>query len=153
MSVEQEHIWLHTTMAAPVPLYNEPITIHRHGSFDLALFKQSFEEILRRHEIWRTSIQQVDGELVQIVHPELHVHFPHSDLTGLPAAEREAAAIRIATEEARRPFDFGKAPLLRGRVVRLSDDEHRLYLTLSSPHLRWSSIECCFRNWQRSTKH
>ena len=35
LSAEQSHVWLHTSMAPGVPLYNEAITIHRTGEFDL----------------------------------------------------------------------------------------------------------------------
>src|SRR5262245_57712015 len=55
ISPEQRQVWLHAAMAPGVPLYNEAITIHRKGSFDLASLERSLNEILRRHEAWRTS--------------------------------------------------------------------------------------------------
>ncbi|MEA2954316.1 MAG: hypothetical protein QOJ96_3836 [Alphaproteobacteria bacterium] len=130
ISLEQRNVWLHASMAPDLPLYNEAITIHRRGTFDLALMEKSFNEILRRHEAWRTSFDVVDGEIVQVVHEDLRVRFPLVDLTGVPVAGREAEALRIATEEARKPFDFGTAPLFRGTIVKLAEDNHRLYLTL-----------------------
>ena len=48
LSAEQSHVWLHASMAPGLPLYNEPITIHRRGSFDLAILKRAFAELLRR---------------------------------------------------------------------------------------------------------
>jgi len=38
--------------------------------------------------------------------------------------------VRLATEDARRPFDVGRGPLVRARLVRLADDDSRLYLAL-----------------------
>ncbi len=130
LSVEQSDIWLHASMAPEVALYNESVTIHRKGPFDLAALENSLNEVLRRHEIWRTSFQDVNGELRQIVHPELHLKLDLIDLTHLPEGRREEEATRIATEDARRPFDLARLPLLRPRVVRFAPDNHRLYLTL-----------------------
>ena len=130
ISAEQEHVWLHATMAADVPLYNEAITIHRYGLCDVGLLEASFNEVMRRHEIWRTGFAAGSHGIVQRVHEDIHLRLPLTDLTGLPPPEREAAALQIAIDGARLPFDLSQAPLLRGRIVKLSDSEHRLYLTL-----------------------
>jgi hypothetical protein len=130
MSLEQQNVWLHSEMAPGQPLYNEPITIHRRGSFDLGLMEKSFNEVLRRHEAWRTSFQVVDGETVPVVHDDFSVRLPLVDLTGLPAAGREAEALRLAKEDALTPIDLGALPLFRARVFKLAEDDHRLHLTL-----------------------
>lgn len=130
ISVDQYRIWLHAETAPGIPLYNEAITLHRKGSFDPAIFHDAFNEILRRHEAWRSSFAHVNGELTQIFHADLRVHCPFTDLTVLPAQEREAAALKIAERDARVPIPLDKAPLLRGHIVRMAEDEHRVYLTL-----------------------
>lgn len=130
LSAEQKNVWLHAAMAPDVPLYNEAITIHRHGSFSLELLERTFNEFLRRHEMWRSSFEENEDGLRLVVHSDLRLRFPLVDLSNLPESEREAAALRVATEEARRPLDLTSAPLLRGKVVRLAPDRHRLYLTL-----------------------
>ena len=130
LSAEQRHVWLHASMAPDVPLYNEAITIHRDGPFDLGALETAFNEILRRHEIWRSSIEARDGNLCIVVHPHVRLALPLRDLSDLPEAEREAAALRIATDDARKPFDLAQAPLLLATVVRLAPEKHRLYITL-----------------------
>ena len=60
ISPDQRQVWLHSAMAPKVPLYNESVTIHRRGRFDLRVMERSFNEMLRRHEIWRTSFELVD---------------------------------------------------------------------------------------------
>ena len=130
VSAEQRHVWLHASMAPDLPLYNEPITIHRKGTFDLPVLEQCFDEILRRHEIWRSSFELIDGEPVQIVRQDVRVRLKLVDLTALPPSEREAAALRIATDDARKPFDLAAAPLFRATVLKLAADEHRVHITL-----------------------
>jgi amino acid adenylation domain-containing protein len=130
VSAEQRHVWMHAAMAPAVPLYNEPVTIHRRGSFDHDAFEQAFNLILERHEIWRSAFTVTDAGGEQIVRPDLRVRFPTVDLTGLPEAEREQAALRIAAEDAQLPFDLAEPPLFRAKLVKLADGDHRLYLTL-----------------------
>jgi amino acid adenylation domain-containing protein len=117
-------------MAPDVPLYNEAVTIHRNGSFSLHALERAFNAVISRHEMWRSSIEMRDGRLLIVVKPELELKLPLVDLTDRPEEEREAAALHIATEDARLPFDLACAPLLRARVVRLAPDRHRLYLVL-----------------------
>lgn len=130
LSHAQEQIWVHAQLAPHLPLYNEPVTIHYSGSLNADALERSFNEILRRHEAWRTSISVADGEPVQIVHPNLSVSLPLVDLTHLPRMQREPTALQIAAEDAREPLDLGKAPLFRARLIRVDDREYKLYLTL-----------------------
>ena len=55
--------------------------------------------------------------------------FPVIDLAGLPEAAREAEALRLAAEEAMRPFDLARGPLLRAALLRLDAARPR-----RSPH-------------------
>ena len=130
LSYRQEQIWLHAQMAPDMPVYNEALTIHRSGPLDVAALERSLNEILRRHEAWRTTFAIVDGEPVQVIQPELTISLPVADLRGLAEAKREKEALRLATEDARQLFNLARGPLLRTRLVRLSDEEHRLFLVL-----------------------
>jgi amino acid adenylation domain-containing protein len=130
ISIDQRRIWVHAQTNPDVPLYNEAITVHRKGNFDAAVFEAAFNEILRRHEAWRSSFECVNGNLAQIIHHGLQVSFPLTDLSSLPLHEREAEAVRIAKRDAQTPILLDQAPLLRGHIVRMAPDEHRIYLTL-----------------------
>jgi amino acid adenylation domain-containing protein len=130
LSPEQNDIWLHASMAPGALLYNESVTIRRYGPCDLAALERSLDEIVRRHEIWRTSFREVEGRLRQIVHPELRLSLELVDLAGLPVERRVSEAERRASESARLPFDLARLPLLRPLVLRLAPDEHWLHLSL-----------------------
>ena len=130
LSADQRQVWLHAIMAPDVPLYNESITIHRFGSFDRGAMERSVNEILRRHEAWRTAFVEEGGVLVQRVRDHRDIVLPYDDVSHLPEAERDAAALAIGQEDARRAIDLNDAPLFRARIVKLADDNHRLYFTL-----------------------
>jgi surfactin family lipopeptide synthetase A len=131
LSLAQEQVWrLQKTVGAQSPLYNESITIHRHGPCDPRALAASLAEIIRRHEIWRTTFDLVQEQPVQIVHPApATFNLLVNDLRGLAGNERTARALALATEDARQPFDLTHGPLLRARLITLSNTEHRLYLT------------------------
>ena len=131
LSYAQEQVWLHSQLAPELPLYNEPVTIHYSGKLNVAALEKSFNEILRRHEAWRTSFTVVEGKPVQEVRAHLSISLPVLDLRSLPIEQRETAALSVATEDARNPLDLAQIPLFRVRLIRLEDEKYRLYLTLS----------------------
>src|SRR5437867_6702563 len=130
LSYEQQQIWLHCQLAPELPLYNELLTVRRTGPLDVPALEQSLSEVIRRHEAWRTTFDTVDGEPVQVVSPPSTISLPVVDLRDLPEAEREREALRLATEQTRRSLDLVAGPLLRARLVRMADAEHRLYVAL-----------------------
>ncbi len=129
LSAEQTGVWLHGAMAAS-PLYNESFTLHRDGPFDRAALQAALDTLLARHEIWRTAFVERDGTVCAVVDPDARIAVQVVDLTSLAEAERDAAAIALATTEARRPFDLAHAPLVRMTAVRLAPERHRLYFSL-----------------------
>ncbi len=130
LSFGQQQVWLLAQLMPDVPVYNECVTIHLPGQLNVAVFEQSLNEILRRHEAWRTSFPLVDGLPVQHIHAPSSLKLPVVDLRHLPEAEREAEALRLATEDARVLFDLANGPLLCTKLVQLGDTEHRLFLTI-----------------------
>ena len=130
LSFAQQQVWLHAQLAPELPLYNEPLTIRRRGPLDVAALEAALTEIVRRHEAWRTTFTVERGVPVQVVQPPFPVKLPVEDLTALAPDTREAAALRLAHDDARRPFDLAAGPLLRALLVRVDADDHRLFLTV-----------------------
>src|ERR1700686_2098563 len=64
LSFSQEQVWVHAQLAPEIPLYNEPVTIHYSGQLNVRALEQSFNEILRRHEAWRTCFTVLEGQPV-----------------------------------------------------------------------------------------
>jgi len=130
LSPLQEPLWYFSRLAPENPVYNEAVTIRKDGPFEVSAFRAAFNEIVRRHEIWRSTFDVTDGEPVQVVHPAPTFELPVVDLSGWSAAERKSEAARMAAEEAMRPYDLARGPLLRPVLVRFAEDHHRLYLAL-----------------------
>ena len=117
-------------MAPDRPVYNECVTIRMCGPLDVVALERGFNEIVRRHEPWRTTFSTVDGNPIQVIHPAPQIALPLIDLMGLPEDQREPEALRLATEDARIPFDLARGRCSARGSIKLDEAEHRLYLTL-----------------------
>jgi amino acid adenylation domain-containing protein len=131
LSLEQELIWVHSKLAPHLPLYNEIVTVRRTGPLDVPALERSLTEVARRHEAWRTTYDEVGGEVVQIVQPPpQQFSLPVTDLSALPEEEREREAFRLATEETQRPLDLARGLPVRAKLVRMEEGVHRLFVVM-----------------------
>lgn len=131
LSLAQEEVWrLDQTAGKLAPLHNESIIIHRHGPCDPELVQRSLTEIVRRHEICRTTYTETNGRLAQIIHPAPESFtLAVSDLRNLPEGERRQESVALATKDATLPFDLEQGPLIRVRLITLRNNEHRICVT------------------------
>ena len=125
---QEELYWRELRAAANAPLYNECITIRLPGNLQPAVLERAFHEIVRRHEIWRTTFETTAGTPAQYVQPFQATEFDTLNLADVPQHEREDEAVRIISDKIRRPFQLNRGPLLRPTLVRMAESEHRLYL-------------------------
>ncbi|MGC1184561.1 MAG: condensation domain-containing protein, partial [Candidatus Dormiibacterota bacterium] len=130
LSPAQEQLWHFSHLAPGNPVYNESVSIRKVGPLNLGALQATFNELLRRHQIWRTTFEVVDGEPRQVVHPVPSLQIPLVDLSDVAPADAEREAIRMAAEAARRPYDLAQGPLIRPLMVRFAADHHRLYLAM-----------------------
>jgi amino acid adenylation domain-containing protein len=130
VSFAQQRLWFLDRLEPGSPLYNIPAALEITGRLDGAALAASLSEIVRRHEALRTTFAAGPAGPVQVIHPPAAVDLPVADLRGLPAAGREEMAQKLATGEARRPFDLARGPLLRALLLRLEGERWLAVLTL-----------------------
>lgn len=98
------------------------------GPLDVAALAASLGEVLRRHEILRARFVLAGAEPRQEVMPAGPFTLGVVALDRITAPEAEVR--RHAAEQARRPFDLARGPLLRTALLRLAHYEHLLLLML-----------------------
>ncbi|WPB73702.1 amino acid adenylation domain-containing protein [Archangium violaceum] len=130
LSFAQQRLWFIEQLAPGSHAYNVIPHARLKGPLDVAALERSLAEVIRRHEALRTTFTQVNGQPVQRIAPELAFRLPVESLESVPEGERETVLQRLAEEEARRPFDLEKGPLIRGRLLRVAAEDHALLLTL-----------------------
>ncbi|AGP41601.1 hypothetical protein SCE1572_48190 [Sorangium cellulosum So0157-2] len=128
LSFAQQRLWFLAQLEPDSAGYNMTSAVRVAGALELALLRESLAALALRHEALRTTFGVVDGEPVQVIAPEGAPAFEVVDLSGTPAAEREAAVQGLASARAERPFDLARGPLVRVTAIKLREDEHVLVL-------------------------
>jgi amino acid adenylation domain-containing protein len=127
LSYSQQRLWFLDQLDPGSFTYNLFSAYRLEGDLDVAALEQSFNEIVRRHDVLRTMFKSEDGNPVQVVLPALAIKIPILDLRAPASAEeRWVEARRRFTEEAQRPFDLATGPLIRLTLLQLADDEYVL---------------------------
>jgi amino acid adenylation domain-containing protein len=130
LSFAQQRLWFVDQLEGGHSAYNIPAAIRLRGPLNVTALAQTLSEVVRRHEILRTTLPLVDGQPVQVISPPQPIHLPVVNLSELPEAERESKARQLSREEAQSPFDLINGPLLRASLLRLSEDEHIALFTM-----------------------
>jgi amino acid adenylation domain-containing protein len=129
LSFTQERMWFLDQMEQDLTAYNVPGAVYMDGALNVAALEAGFTEILRRHEIFRTTYKTVEGKPVQVIQPARPFDLPVVDLSALRSEHREEEALRIARENAQRPFDLRNGPVLRVFLMRSGTRQHLLAMT------------------------
>jgi len=130
LSFAQQRLWFLDQMEPGSAIYLIPTLIYLRERLNVPALERTLSEIIRRHEVLRTTFQAVDGRPVQIINAPFVLSLPVIDLREVPATERQALADRLAAQEARRPFDLAKGPLLRSHLLWMDDEHHIILFTL-----------------------
>ena len=126
LSFPQERVWFIEQLFPQNLAYNFQSTLRLKGALDVDMLERSLTEIVRRHEIYRTTFPSVDGHPVQVIHDSFSVSLPVIDVTSLPESEREAEAKRQIDREIRQPFSLTQLPLIRWVLIRIDAEDHIL---------------------------
>ena len=129
-SFAQQRLWFLDQFEPGSPVYNVPTTLRLSGRLDAEVLTRALNEVVRRHDVLRTTFAVVDDMPVQVVAPKLALELPQTDLSALPPAERALRADELARQEAWTRFDLAAGPLVRARLLRMSEEEHILLLTV-----------------------
>ncbi|MEH2140432.1 amino acid adenylation domain-containing protein [Nostoc sp.] len=132
ISLTQLEFWILAQLNPGIPVYNIPLAYRLTGLLNVNALVQSLVEIVRRHEALRTTFAICDRQVVQKIAQQPILPFSAVDLRKLSESktERKALAQRFVNEEKNQPFDLEQSPLLRIKLLRLSDAEHLLIVTI-----------------------
>jgi amino acid adenylation domain-containing protein len=120
LSYSQERMWLIQSLNPATTAYNMGAVLWIHGSLDIAAFAESFDELMRRHEILRSRILLLDAEPHQTIEPWSAGALSIVDLRTREDAKIEA--VRRIEHDIRTTFDLGNEPVVRARLLQATDD-------------------------------
>jgi len=124
LSFAQERLWFLDQLNPQSAVFNVPLTVRLSGPIDATVLERSINEIVRRHDALRTTFATVEGQPIPNVSSELNVELLTIDPASDAEPERETRALALLSEEAARPFDLTKGPLIRATLLRLDEHDH-----------------------------
>jgi amino acid adenylation domain-containing protein len=131
LSFAQERLWLIDRLTPGRTAYNIALALAGEGDLSVAAIAAALGEVVRRHETLRTTFAESrERGPVQTIAPPGGWRLPMVDLSGLPAVVRSASTGRLAAEEAARPFDLERGPVLRATLLRRGEADHALLLDI-----------------------
>ena len=128
LSFAQQRLWFIEQLESGTSLYNVPTAVRLMGRLNVACLQDTLQEVIRRHEVFRTVFAVVEGQPVQVIVPDGQMTLSLIDLSAVPASEMLAR--QLIEADAARPFDLAHGPLLRATLLRLNPGEHVLLFTM-----------------------
>ena len=130
LSFAQQRLWFLDQLEPGSAAYLVLHALHFQGDLNVAVMERSLEQLVHRHESLRTTFEVQEGQPVQVIHPPERCVVPVIDLQALLSEHREQQVRALLQQEAERPCDLERGPLLRMALLRLEPQEHVLLLML-----------------------
>ncbi|MFH0787411.1 MAG: amino acid adenylation domain-containing protein [Pseudomonadota bacterium] len=129
----------------PGKAYFQQLSFRCQGQIDPEVFRATWEELVRRHDVLRTIFVHQDvPRPLQIVLHQWPINFSAHDLRKLPKEEAEARIIAFKEEDRGNPFNPAKDPLTRVKVISLADNEAEVI---------WSHHHIILDGWSAGILH
>ncbi|ETX03398.1 MAG: hypothetical protein ETSY1_00110 [Candidatus Entotheonella factor] len=149
LSFAQQRLWFLDRMIGPSAAYNFTGAFRVHGLLDVKVLEPALNEIVRRHEVFRTTFPSVNGEPVQRIAPGTTLPLVVVDLQ---APERRAELNHLVSHEMAQPFDLARGPLLRVILYQLDEREQVVLVNMHhiisdgwSMRVWWCELDILYR--------
>lgn len=119
----QKQIWFLNQLNQDSPAYNIPFAYDIEGQLNVPAMHKAVNEIIARHETFRTFFMDTNDGLMQVVLPQLLIDLPLID--DLSSDEKIKQYIDAETV---RLFDLSKGPLIRAQIIKRSKSSCILFL-------------------------
>jgi amino acid adenylation domain-containing protein len=121
LSFGQQRLWFISQMDEKASSYNMPFALHLNGPLDKNALKQALNEIVKRHDILRSTIFKRSGAPSMVISGKWEIPLPVINLVG--------EDLTLVNSEAWRPFSLSKGPLIRATLFEKKAKNHILLIT------------------------
>jgi amino acid adenylation domain-containing protein len=129
-SFAQERVWFLDQLEPGRISYHIPSAVRLAGQLDIPALERALNEVVRRHEVLRTTLVSIGGIPRQVIAERLELPLAIENLSGLPEDEREARAMVLLRTHVEQPFDLARGPLIRAALLRLGERAHIAIITM-----------------------
>ena len=118
VSSAQKRMYLLSMLGGTGTSYNIPGAMAVEGKLDIIRLKDTFDNLIKRHDALRTSFEMLNDEPVQRINESVNFE--------VAFIEQKDSNVQQIVGSFIRPFDLGKAPLLRAALVKIKDEKYLL---------------------------
>jgi amino acid adenylation domain-containing protein len=130
LSFAQERLWFLDQLMPGSAVFNVPMAVRLSGVINIAALQRAVDKIIRRHEVLRTTFATIDGEPLPVFVSDIDTSVEVVDLTRYETAAADTESRRLVNAAALQPFDLVHGPLIRTKLLRLSDRESIFIVTM-----------------------
>ncbi|HHJ53745.1 MAG TPA: non-ribosomal peptide synthetase, partial [Caldithrix abyssi] len=130
LSYAQQRLWFLYQMEPGSTAYNIPAAVRLKGRLDQTALEKSLNEIVRRHEILRTTFTTINGTPMQVVSSDGKIDIQVKDISDLDKKSQEQTLNKLLAELNATHFDIKKGPLLKTSLFKLNTNEHILHIVM-----------------------
>ncbi|HEU4655560.1 MAG TPA: condensation domain-containing protein, partial [Steroidobacteraceae bacterium] len=130
LSYEQERLWLVEQATLANAAYAAPYALRISGKLNVEALAASLKEVVRRHESLRTRFEIRAGVPTQIIEGAESFELARDDLSALDEASREQKVQRCMQQQIEDRLDLARGPLFNALLLKLSEQQHVLMLTM-----------------------
>ncbi len=124
----QQEEWVRDPCGSDNSCFNYPLALRLEGVLNRGALRQALQEIVRRHQVFRSVFGIEAQEVIRMVLQPHAVSVAEVDLEPVCLEDRQSEALRLAVQDAQKPFDLTLEPLLRATLLRLDTEECILLL-------------------------
>lgn len=129
LSFAQQRLWFLDQLSHDAR-YNMAGSFNISGHLNIDILRKTFETIVCRHELLRTSFMEYHGEPCQVILEPDGWNMPVIDLSHLKVEELHREKEILSQEHASRLFDLTQNPLFRTTVLKLSETKYTLMIAM-----------------------
>jgi amino acid adenylation domain-containing protein len=126
----QQRLWFIDQLEGDIAAYHIAVGVRLKGNLDRDALRRALDAIVLRHEALRTVFVSADDGPQQKIAAGGRFPLRSIDVSALDGAAREARIRREKIEELHEKFDLRTGPLIRGRLLKLGDEEYVLLVTM-----------------------
>ncbi|WP_332728251.1 amino acid adenylation domain-containing protein [Pseudomonas sp. ESBL9] len=131
LSFAQQRLWLLNQINNGSAHYNMPSALKLSGAINFEALNRTFITILERHESLRTCFAVHDeDQLCQVICPAPNFSVTLRDISSYEEGKRQTLIAELMSEEANRPFNLSSDLLLRATLIKQTENEHILLITM-----------------------
>ncbi len=145
LSHGQHALWFLQQTSPESAAYNIASALRIRGDLNRQVLQQVFRRLLDRHHSLRTSFAAINGEPLQTVHGRIDLDFIEEDAS----IWSEEVLTQRLDEEAHRPFNLERDPLLRIRLFTRAGGEQVLLLVAHHISLDFWSVGILLRDLKK----